>query len=1107
LANRYVALLLLQGLGGGPSAPDKIVAMTFTRKGAGEFAERILQRLAAAAGDATARAKLEADLALLVAGDKSRGHAGLAPGVALTVDAATLQSALAEMVDQFDRLVLGTIDSFMARSVQTLAFELGLGGFEILEPAAIQRQRERLLGEVFRAVCPEDLESFFQTLKRATLKSSSTLRQDLDRFVQGCHKLLQALPDARAWGGDAFWNGKAPSPPATPWQRAAGELAPQIATHNFGHAGINKSLAGALSWLAARTPGRAGKLPSWLDQAGQLAELWRHWPEGEWTFDYSKKARTVPAAVLQPLRPILAAWLAAECAALAHKTAAIREIVAGYEQVYDRLARRKGRLTFDDLPLLLADKPEPAVASDALLLLAFRWYQRFDHWLLDEFQDTSRVQWGVLKPWLDEAIQDDSGTKSVFVVGDPKQSIYGWRGGEPRLFEELAGSYPGAFTEQIMAESWRSRPAVLALVNRVCTPDTNPALRDPELFSPTARARWHYDRHIPEATRQLQPGYAAVLLAAKAEAEPEESGDAQAESGGGLADKLAAQARVIKAVLERVRPLEKDLTCAILVRKNDHAQAVAQWLRAHGVPQVMVEGVATLAEQSPVVAAVVDALRWLAVPANTLAAGHVSATPLWAVLQQSLRPAAASDLSAGTIWRHWRQRVAEIGAPQITHEWCVALAATQREPYAQYCLRHVSQSAQQAGAALTLPDWLAVLEQMAVRETAAAGSIHVMTIHKAKGLGFDVVFLPDLDSGGGGADDLLIRRDAQGCPTGCLAYPPKWLQAWEPTLGDSCAAQTADQHLEALCVLYVALTRAKEATFLILSQKKPRQSAPARDWVLSAVTNPDAAAPAAPAQTPWGEGALLWENGAREFGADKLDTRAVSAVTRPPTRLPAPVPRRVRRKPSAAGHEALAPAVTAAVAGGGKEFGTAVHEVFEQIEWWAPGQALQGDPDAVALVTRCLAVPEMRALFTPETGADEALRELPVEFMEKDTWWSGVIDRLVLRRAAGGGLRRAVLIDFKTDQVADAAVLRERYSEQLTIYQRAIATALKLRASQVEVVLLSTHLGVVEPLHRRRACADKPRAGGGLPGTGPGDCVGGTSAGLSFPGWSADEAT
>ena len=88
-----------------------------------------------------------------------------------------------------------------------------------------------------------------------------------------------------------------------------------------------------------------------------------------------------------------------------------------------------------------------------------------------------------------------------------------------------------------------------------------------------------------------------------------------------------------------------------------------------------------------------------------------------------------------------RRRVADIGASQVTHEWCVALASLHREPYAQYCLRHISQSAQQTGPAVALPDWIALLEQLAVRETAAAGSIHVMTIHKAKGLGFDVVFL------------------------------------------------------------------------------------------------------------------------------------------------------------------------------------------------------------------------------------------------------------------------------------------------------------------------------------------------------------------------------
>jgi ATP-dependent exoDNAse (exonuclease V) beta subunit len=1058
LANRYVALLLLQAIGGGKISPERIVAMTFTRKGAGEFAERILHRLAAAAGDTTERRKLQADLTLLVNGDGSRGIAGLAPGVKLTVDAETLQSALAMVIDQFDRLALGTIDSFMARSVQTLAFELGLGGFEILEPAAAERQRQELLGEVFRAVPPGDLAGFYQTLKLATLKSSSSLRTELGQFVAAYHKLLQALPNVAGWAGSAFWTGEIPRSPTAQWQLQAAALASQVAGQNFGHANLSKSLANALNWIAERTPGTAGTAAGWLKDGDKLAELWRGWPEGEWTFDYCRKPRTVPASIMTLLRPILEAWVAAECAALSRKTAAIHQIVSRYEQLYDRLARRKGRLAFDDLPLLLDEKKGAPAPGPALELLAFRWYQQFDHWLLDEFQDTSRVQWGVLQPWLDEAIQDGEGTKSVFVVGDPKQSIYGWRDAEPRLFDELAASYPGTFTEQIMAESWRSRPAVLELVNRVCDPESNPALCDEGRFSPAALERWQYQPHFPAEKLKSEPGYAAVLLAPKVEAEEDETEVPGAETAGELADKLAAQARVIQSVLREVRPLERGLSCAILVRKNDSAEAVAQWLRAHGVTQVMVEGEATLARQSPLVAALVDALRWLAVPANSLAAGHISATPLWHVLQQPLKNAEAAGAPAGSVWRHWRQRIADIGAPQVTHEWCVALASLHGEPYAQYCLRHVSQSAQQAGPAVALPDWLALLEQLAVRETAAAGSIHVMTIHKAKGLGFDVVFLPDLDSGGGGRDDILIRRDEEGCATGCLSYPPKWLQAWQPSLEDLCAAQKAGQDLEALCVLYVALTRAKEATFVILNKEKPRMASPARDWILSAVARPDDPTGSQPAEIPWVEGELAWEHGSRDFGAARKDAPKGTAASPPASHLPEPVPRRKRRKPSDAGHDLFARQSTEASSGGGQAFGTAVHEVFEQIEWWTPGQSLEGDKDAVALVRQCLGVPAIRSLFTPENGQDEALRELPVEFMDQDTWWSGIIDRLVLRRDADGSLRKVVLIDFKTDQVGTVAILRDRYKEQLEIYRRAVSTALKLCKEQAEVVLLGTHI-------------------------------------------------
>ena len=68
----------------------------------------------------------------------------------------------------------------------------------------------------------------------------------------------------------------------------------------------------------------------------------------------------------------------------------------------------------------------------------FRLDSSFDHWLLDEFRDTSRLQWQALRDLVDEIIQSDSGRRSFFYVGDTKQAIYSWRGGDPRLFDEVS---------------------------------------------------------------------------------------------------------------------------------------------------------------------------------------------------------------------------------------------------------------------------------------------------------------------------------------------------------------------------------------------------------------------------------------------------------------------------------------------------------------------------------------------------------------------------------------------------------------------------------------------------------------------------------------------
>jgi hypothetical protein len=87
----------------------------------------------------------------------------------------------------------------------------------------------------------------------------------------------------------------------------------------------------------------------------------------------------------------------------------------------------------------------------------YRLDATYRHWLLDEFQDTSKDEWNGLQPWIDEALTDQE--SSVFVVGDKKQAIYAWRGGEVGLFDELIEKYRGekdnplALNIDTMAES------------------------------------------------------------------------------------------------------------------------------------------------------------------------------------------------------------------------------------------------------------------------------------------------------------------------------------------------------------------------------------------------------------------------------------------------------------------------------------------------------------------------------------------------------------------------------------------------------------------------------------------------------------------------------
>ncbi len=93
----------------------------------------------------------------------------------------------------------------------------------------------------------------------------------------------------------------------------------------------------------------------------------------------------------------------------------------------------------------------------------FRLDSRFDHILIDEFQDTSILQYRILKPLFDEAVSTDERFRSLFYVGDVKQSIYRFRGGSKELFFEVAKSY-GIKIEQLNI-NYRSAKEIVEFVN------------------------------------------------------------------------------------------------------------------------------------------------------------------------------------------------------------------------------------------------------------------------------------------------------------------------------------------------------------------------------------------------------------------------------------------------------------------------------------------------------------------------------------------------------------------------------------------------------------------------------------------------------------------
>lgn len=1024
LTNRFVRLLA-HG-----AKPERIVALTFTRKAAGEFFDKILEKLAGAAMDGTAAAKLAREI------DR--------PGISSAEFLALLRS----VIDAMPRLRLGTLDGFFARVVQAFPLELGLAGdFEVMEEHAARAERQRVLGRMFAGGVggvTDAQREFAEAFKLATFgHEEKRLGAWLEAFLDEHHQIWLAAPDLGRWGDPRrIW------PQGCAWLVQGDALAAARALREW----ING--AGLADKQRARWENFIAAVASWQPGSTMTTELryvlekalvaWGDLVAGRAvTLEFDRKKQELVPEAGAALAVLVRRVVGVELTRRLTMTRGLAAVLQGYETVYHDAVRRAGKLGFDDVRRLL----EPVEGGAPLLTqihdtpgrlsIDYRLDAEIDHWLLDEFQDTSFAQWSVLRGLIDETVQDPERRRSLFYVGDVKQAIFGWRGGDARLFREIFSHYnaiaPATIVERHLVESWRSGPAVIEMVNAVFGDRASIA----ELLPGGAGRQWNDEWRAHVSAVRGHTGQAALL---------------HGEDEG-------ARREIVREIIREIDPLTRGLSCAVLVRDNATAAEIAEFLRAGGVAAVAESDLRVCAD-NPAGAVLLALVQAAAHPGDTLAREHLWMSPLGAKLaaEGGLVPEVLTRRVLSQIHAHGFERMAEFWSHRIER----VLAPDDR--FTRQRLRQFTTAARafDATGSRDVAEFVAFMRNFTLRDSESAGVVRVMTIHKAKGLGFDLVFLPDLE--GQKLEQrragLAVQRASDRSVEWVLDLPNKVFCDHDPVLARHVRGAEAEAGYEQLSLLYVAMTRAKRAMFVVTkppgksaSQNFPRLLA---DTLGSEPT--EISVGARRLAGAWSDGDPEWHLRVTPPVISQRPSPVIVAVAG--GRASRRVPRLPSERASGAGDWTRLFALDQNKAA---EFGRGVHALLAAVEWGdvtlektlASEWSARGVEEAAALA--CLRAPSLAAVWMRPAPNAEVWRETAFEMVLEGTWVTGVFDRVVIERDQGGRVVAVTVYDFKTDRLppgADARDFAMRYGAQLELYRRAAAalTGASLRVVAAVVV-------------------------------------------------------